>query len=66
LTPKSKELIGDFKNGGQEWQPQVTQNWRGRFLLSPEVVVHLISNTTTASGLRIHAQLDENAKVAGI
>ena len=44
----------------------ITNNWRGRPLLSREVVVNLIGNTTTASGLRIRSQLDENSYQAGI
>ncbi len=35
-------------------------------MLSREVVVNLISNTTIASGLEIHAELDENTYEAGI
>jgi hypothetical protein len=44
----------------------ITQNWRGRPLLSREVVVNLIGQTTTAKGLRIHAELDENDYPAGV
>jgi len=44
----------------------ITQNWRGRPLLSREVVVNLIGNTTTEEGLRIQAKLDENIYEAGI
>jgi transposase len=44
----------------------ITQNRRGRPLVSREVVVNLIGNTTTAEGLRIQAQLEENTYEAGI
>jgi hypothetical protein len=44
----------------------ITQNWRGRPLVSREVVVNLIGNTTTTEGLRIRAQLDERDYPAGI
>jgi hypothetical protein len=44
----------------------ITQNWRGRPLISREVVVNLIGQTTTAKGLRIHAELDENDYPAGV
>ena len=44
----------------------ITNNWRGRPLVSREVVVNLIGNTTTDSGLRIRSQLDENSYEAGI
>ena len=62
-----------FPPGTSKWNKiehrmfcHITQNWRGRPLLSREVVVNLIGNTTTAAGLRIHAELDENTYVAGI
>ena len=44
----------------------ITTNWRGRPLLSREVVVKLIGSTTTESGLRIQSRLDENTYPAGI
>ena len=44
----------------------ITNNWRGRPLVSREVVVNLIGNTTTDSGLHIRSQLDENTYEAGI
>jgi transposase len=62
-----------FPPGTSKWNKiehrmfcHITQNWRGRPLLSREVVVNLISNTNTAAGLRIHAELDENTYEAGI
>jgi transposase len=44
----------------------ITNNWRGRPLVSREVVVDLIGSTTTDTGLRIRSQLDENTYEAGI
>jgi hypothetical protein len=44
----------------------ITKNWRGRPLISQEVVVNLISNTTTKTGLTIKAQLDKNEYQTGI
>ena len=38
----------------------ITQNWRGRPLVSHEVVVNLIANTTTSTGLKVRAGLDTN------
>jgi len=35
----------------------ITQNWRGRPLVSHEAIVNLIANTTTA-GLRVRAKID--------
>ena len=37
----------------------ITQNWRGRPLTSYAVIVQLIGNTKTPSGLRIRSELDE-------
>ena len=37
----------------------ITQNWRGKPLLSREVIVSLIGATTTRSGLQVYARLDE-------
>jgi hypothetical protein len=39
----------------------ISQNWRGRPLVSHEVVVNLIANTTTATGLKVRAKLDRRA-----
>jgi hypothetical protein len=36
----------------------ITQNWRGRPLISHEVIINLIANTSTGSGLRRKAELD--------
>lgn len=56
-----------FPPGTSKWNKiehrmfcQITQNWRGRPLISRQVVVNLIAQTTTKTGLRIHAGLDEN------
>ena len=38
----------------------ISENWRGRPLVSHEVVVNLIGATTTQTGLRITAALDTN------
>jgi transposase len=38
----------------------ITQNWRGRPLVSREVIVNLIANTTTRTGLVVKAALDTN------
>jgi hypothetical protein len=44
----------------------ITQNWRGRPLESMEVVVNLISATTTENGLHIQATLDFNDYPIGL
>jgi len=37
----------------------ITQNWRARPLTSYEVIVNLISHTTTKTGLKVFSELDE-------
>jgi hypothetical protein len=44
----------------------ITENWRGRPLLSREVIVNLIGSTRTESGLRIEAALDTNSYPKGV
>jgi hypothetical protein len=44
----------------------ITQNWRGRPLVSHAVIVNLIAATTTPSGLRVRARLDTNRYPSGL
>lgn len=44
----------------------ITQNWRGRPLISLDTIVNLIANTRTTKGLTIHSALDENSYEKGI
>ena len=44
----------------------ITQNWRGRPLVSHDVIVNLIANTTTTQGLKITAELDSGRYPIGI
>jgi hypothetical protein len=44
----------------------ITKNWRGRPLTNYEVIVNLIANTTTESGLTVRAALDTNEYETGI
>jgi hypothetical protein len=39
----------------------ITQNWRGKPLVSHEVIVQLIGATTTKSGLDVRCNLDKNS-----
>lgn len=62
-----------FPPGTSKWNKiehrmfsHITLNWRGRPLTSHEVVVNLISSTTTRQGLRIEAELDTNCYPTGI
>jgi hypothetical protein len=41
-------------------------NWRGRPLTSHQVVVDLIANTTTRTGLKVRARLDERYYPMGV
>jgi hypothetical protein len=54
-----------FPPGTSKWNKiehrmfcHITQNWRGRPLVSREVVVNLIGHTTTEEGLSIRSELD--------
>ncbi len=44
----------------------VTGNWRGKPLVSHQVIVQLIAATTTKTGLTVRCELDENIYPAGI
>jgi len=43
----------------------ITQNWRGRPLLSYAVILSLIASTTTTTGLRVESYLDTNLYPTG-
>jgi transposase len=43
----------------------ITLNWRGRPLISHEVIVNLIADTRTTKGLRVRAALDAKRYVTG-
>jgi transposase len=62
-----------FPPGTSKWNAiehrlfcHITQNWRGRPLVSLEVIVNLIGNTTTRSGLTVQAELDTGAYPTGV
>lgn len=44
----------------------ITLNWRGRPLVSHEVVVNLIASTTNRKGLQVHCELDNGEYPKGI
>lgn len=61
-----------FPPGTSKWNKiehrlfaQITQNWRGKPLLSHQTVVSLIANTTTTTGLRVRSKLDTRAYETG-
>ena len=37
----------------------ISQNWRGKPLVSHQVIINLIAATTTRTGLKVYARLDE-------
>ena len=45
---------------------QITMNWRGRPLKSHRMIVDLIGNTTTTTGLTVHCVLDTDQYPTGI
>ena len=44
----------------------ITQNWRGKPLLTHQVIVQLIASTTTDKGLTVQCRLDKNTYDKGI
>jgi len=69
---KMKIQVSHFPPGTSKWNKiehrmfcHITQNWRGRPLVSHEVIVQLIANTATNKGLRIQAELDTRTYPVG-
>ena len=61
-----------FPPGTSKWNKiehrmfcHITENWRGRPLVSRAVVVNLIGHTTTETGLAIRSELDEGSYPTG-
>jgi transposase len=44
----------------------ISQNWRGKPLVSHQVIVDLIAATTTKMGLKVRAQIDSNRYPSGV
>lgn len=68
-----KLQVRHFPPGTSKWNKiehrlfcHITQNWRGRPLVSHDVVVNLIAKTTTQAGLKVKAALDKNTYETGI
>jgi hypothetical protein len=62
-----------FPPGTSKWNKiehrmfcHITQNWRGRPLVSHDIIIQLIANTSTSHGLTIQAQLDHRKYPTGI
>jgi transposase len=62
-----------FPPGTSKWNKiehrlfsRITQNWRGKPLVSLEVIVSLIAATRTTTGLKVHSELDTRTYAKGI
>jgi len=65
--------ICHFPPGTSKWNKiehrmfsYISMNWRGKPLVSHEVIVNLIAATTTQAGLKIEAEMDTNTYAKGI
>jgi hypothetical protein len=65
--------VSHFPPGTSKWNKvehrlfcYVTQNWRGKPLVSHQAIVSLLAATTTKAGLVVQAALDTNAYETGI
>ena len=65
--------VSHFPPGTSKWNKiehrlfsYITQNWRGRPLVSHEVIISLIANTATQHGLVVQAELDTGTYPTGI
>jgi hypothetical protein len=68
-----KLRVCHFPPGTSKWNKiehrlfsYITQNWRGKPLVSRQAIVQLIANTTTKTGLVVRAALDTNHYQTGI
>ena len=44
----------------------ITTNWRGKSLVSHQVIVQLIAPTTTDTSLKVHCEIDANLCPKGV
>jgi hypothetical protein len=66
-------VVCHFPPGTSKWNKiehrlfsYISQNWRGKPLRSFQTIVSLIAATTTATGLKVHAELNTESYQAGI
>lgn len=64
--------VAHYPPGTSKWNKiehrlfsQITTNWRGRPLISHQVIVDLIGSTATKTGLKVYAYLDKRAYKKG-
>jgi len=72
-TTGLRVAVSHFPPGTSKWNKIehrmfsfITQNWRGRPLISHETIVNLIGSTTTSTGLKIKAKLNPKKYPTGI
>lgn len=65
--------VGHFPPGTSKWNKiehrmfsHISMNWRGKPLVSHEVIVNLIASTTTQTGLKIEVAMDHNLYPKGL
>jgi DDE family transposase len=65
--------VSHFPPGTSKWNKiehrlfcHLTENWRGRTLVTFETLVALIGHTQTATGLRVKAKLDKRRYKTGV
>ena len=65
--------VSHFPPGTSKWNKvehrlfsQITKNWRGRPLETLEMIVELISSTTTSTGLKVQCAVDRNIYPRGL
>jgi len=65
--------VSHFPPGTSKWNKiehrlfsAISLNWRGRPLISHEVIINLIESTTTRTGLKVRAALDTNRYPKGV
>ncbi len=65
--------VAHFPPGTSKWNKiehhmfcHISRNWRGRPLVSYQVIVKLIAATTTGAGLIMHSDLDDNSCPLGV
>jgi len=66
-------VVCHFPPGASKWNKIehrlfsfISTNWRGKPLISHEVILNLIANTATTTGLKVYAQLDDRDYPKGI
>jgi len=71
--PEGLSEASDNPSGTSKWNriehklfSQISINWRGRPLTSYQTIISLIAATTTSTGLKVYARLDEGTYETGV